>query len=84
MKKGVIKITDSLYRGNYQIASLIFKDFRPTHIEFRQWENNVWYLYGESENFDEIKEGEIVPEYKALITTQPDGNYLCSFTKIKS
>lgn len=69
MRKGYIKITDHLYSNMYDSISELFKYFRPTHIEFRYCENDMWYLYGQSEFFDEIKEGEPVPQYDVSFET---------------
>jgi hypothetical protein len=66
MNKGLIKITDRLYRTRWKEISVIFKDFRPFHIEFRPWENDIWYLYGYSDFFDELKEWENIPEYNLV------------------
>ena len=63
MKRGPIKISDEMYRNEWPLIYIFFKDFRPTHIEFRHWEANTWYLYGESDLFDENIEGEAIPEY---------------------
>jgi len=82
MKKGFFKITDVIYRNDWQIVSLIFKDFRPLHIEFRHWENNVWYLYGESEFFAPVEEGVIPPQYDITVTSNEDGTYTLKYTKV--
>lgn len=69
MNKGFIKISDVLYRNEWPVVSLLFKYFRPTHIEFRHWGNDVWVLYGESSLFEELKEGEKVPQYDVIFRT---------------
>lgn len=69
MNKGLIKITNDLYVNNWALLHVIMKDFRPTHIEFRHWENDIWYIYGVSDMFDELKEGDAVPEYRVIFTT---------------
>lgn len=81
MKRGIIKISDILYKKHWSMIGGIFKDFRPTHIEFRHWENDIWYLFGESELFDEVKEDEKVPEYIVIITSHPDKTYTFKFQK---
>jgi len=63
MNRGVIKISDVLIRNDWDDISGFMKDFRPTHIEFRHWENDIWYFYGVSKKFDPLKEGDAVPEY---------------------
>ena len=70
MRKGFIKITDAIYREQWGFVYPIFKHFRPNHIEFRHWENDIWYFYGECEFFDELKEGQSVPQYDVIINTE--------------
>ena len=68
MNKGFIKITDPIYKQHWNMVAKIMKDFRPFHIEFRPYENDVWYFYGESKKFDHVEEGELIPEYMAIFT----------------
>jgi len=67
-KKGFIRITDQLYKENWLDIAPIFKDFKPFHIEFRPQENDIWYFYGYSEKFEQVNEGERIPEYEVIIT----------------
>jgi len=85
MKKGIIKITDEAYKNCWSAFYLIFKDFKPNHIEFRYWENDLWYFYGTSEFFDELKESEQVPFYIIEITTdvEPNGLKIYKYKFIK-
>jgi hypothetical protein len=82
MKKGYFKITNDLVVGCWVHISSIFKDFRPVHIEFRYWENDLWYFYGISDLFDEILEGEEVPEYKIEMTRDSDHVITYKFIKV--
>jgi len=68
MKKGFIRISKQLYDESYDLISPLFLLFKPMHIEFRHWENDIWYFWGTSEKFDELKEGDAVPGYEVLIT----------------
>ena len=68
MKRGFIKFSKVLYETQWSELYIIFKDFRPTHIELRHWENDVWYMYGVSELFEEVKEGDVVPQYDVIFT----------------
>ncbi len=63
LKRGLIKATDEFVMNNWYDFALVLKDFRITHVEYRHWEGNLWYYYGVSEFFDDIKEGETIPEY---------------------
>jgi len=83
MKKGYIKITDVLIKQLWSDIYVIFKHFRPTHIELRHWENDIWYFYGESELFDELKEGEVVPQYECCFTKLNDGTISYQFDRVK-
>lgn len=82
MKKGFIKATDELLKRDWGNLYIFMKDFRPTHIEFRHWENDVWYFYGVSELFDEIKEGEDIPQYDVLFTMQEDKSLTYEFKRV--
>jgi hypothetical protein len=79
MNKGFIKISDILYREEWDKFYIFMKDFRPTHIEFRHWENDIWYMYGVSAKFKPVKEGEDVPQYDVLFTTHKDGSLTYEF-----
>lgn len=87
MKKGIIRISDDFYQNDFDVVKTIFNSFRPTHIEYRHWDNNIWYLYGESIFFEEVKEGELIPFYSVSIVTdvEPNGlkTYKAKFVKEK-
>lgn len=83
MNKGVIKITDALIKNDWHAIYPIFESFKPTHIEFRHWENDIWYYYGVSEFFDEIKEGESIPQYYIEIETSKSENRPFDFKFIR-
>ncbi len=84
MNKGFIKISNDVYVKMWGTLYIIFKDFRPTHIEFRHWENDIWYFYGTSDLFDEVKEGDIIPQYDVLLTRNEDSAPLTyEFIKMK-
>lgn len=79
MNKGFIKISNQLYTESWSYFYIFMKDFRPTHIEFRHWENDIWYMYGVSDKFRPLKEGEAVPQYDVEFITHPDGSLTCEF-----
>jgi hypothetical protein len=81
MRKGIIKITDDIIKNDWGTLHIFFKDFRPTHIEFRHWENDVWYFYGVSDLFDELKEAESVPFYD-VVFTRIGGSFTYKFNRI--
>jgi hypothetical protein len=82
MNKGFIKISDVLYKEDWSSLYIFMKDFRPTHIEFRHWENDIWYMYGVSEKFDPLKEAEAVPQYDVLFTRQENGTLTYEFKRL--
>jgi hypothetical protein len=63
MNKGFFVISDYVYTECWDDVKIIFNYFRPTYIEFRHWENDKWYFYGESNQFDKVVEGDKIPEY---------------------
>lgn len=79
MKKGIIRISKEVYNECWPVIADIFKDFRPTYIEFRHWENDIWYFYGTSERFEEVEEGFQIPFYEVLFDTV---NKTYSFEKV--
>jgi hypothetical protein len=81
MNKGFIKISNHVYHELWDEIYILFKDFRPTHIEFRHWENDIWYLYGESKFFKPLKEGDAIPQYDVSFTRHNDGSITYQFLK---
>lgn len=69
MKKGIIGISKEIYDHCWTTIADMFKEFKPSHIEFRHWDNDLWYFYGTSERFDEVKEGEQIPFYYVVFDT---------------
>ncbi len=67
-KVGYIKVSNEVLDFSWETFAVIFKDFRPTHIEYRHWENKVWYFYGVSDLFQELLEGQAVPQYDVTFT----------------
>ena len=80
--KGLIKITNELINQDWTTIYVLFEYFRPTYIEFRYWENDIWYFYGVSELFDELKEGENVPHYDVIFTNNKDQKSTIQFKRI--
>jgi len=84
MNKGLIKISDVMYKQDWHILYIFMKDFRPTHIEFRHWENDIWYMYGVSDHFDVLKEGDLVPQYDIVFTKQGNGSLAYKFQRVNN
>lgn len=82
MKRGIIKITEYLYDNNWSEISEIFREFKPSHIEFRHWENGMWYFYGTCEKFEELPEASVVPFYNVIFTRDDKGGYTYRFEKV--
>jgi len=84
MNEGFIKISNELYVNDWERLHVIMKDFRPTHIEFRSWENDIWYFYGVSKKFDKLTLGEFVPQYEVIITEDENKGLTYEFKRITS
>lgn len=82
MNKGLIKISNELYTQHWYIIHVFMKDFRITHIEFRHLENDIWYLYGESDKFEPINEGEKIPQYDVIFTISPGSGVSYEFKRV--
>ena len=82
MNKGFLKISNELYVNDWQQLHIFMKDFRPTHIEFRHWENSIWYMYGVSAMFDELKEGDVVPQYDLIFTQHENKDITYKFKRV--
>jgi len=82
MNKGVIRISKQLYNENYDIVCLIFKDFKPLHIENEHWNIGDYVIYGESYLFDVVKEGEVIPNYTVIFQKIEDDSYIYNFVKL--
>ena len=82
MNKGLVKISNECYVNDWGKLYLFMKDFRPTHIEFRHWENNTWYMYGVSEMFEELKEGDAVPNYNVIFTQHENKTITYKFKRV--
>ncbi len=81
MKKGLIRITRTFYTlENIGLLSIIFSRFIPFEIE-RKWHEESFLLYGESAEFEEVKEGEKIPQYDCLFTRHEDGSHTLEFVK---
>lgn len=83
MNKGYLKISNELYVSQWHEIYVFMKDFRPTHIEFRPWENNTWYLYGVSKMFHELKEGDKVPQYHLFLQRHENKAMTYEFILVK-
>ena len=84
MNKGFIKVSDIIYREAWSDIYIFLKDFRPTHIEFRHWENDIWYLYGVSSKFDPINEGDAIPQHDVMFTKREDGGHDYEFKRVQT
>jgi hypothetical protein len=79
--RGLIKISDIVYSEHWKDLYVFMRDFRPTHIEFRFWDNNMWYMWGVSDKFDALKEGDQIPAYTVEFTRQADGSFTYEFVR---
>ena len=63
-KLGVIRTTDEILRNHNAFVLLALTKFIPVHVEFK----GDWYYTGICNDFDEVKEGESIPNYEVQIT----------------
>ena len=82
MKRGYIKITDELYK-DWELVYPVFKNAKPIHIEFRHWENDMWYIYCEGDIFEELNEGEQIPQYEVIFSDAHKGAFTYTFKRVK-
>lgn len=81
MKLGQIKISDTLIK-DYTLDLLpIMGRFVPIHIEIRPHLRDYVYT-GISEQFEDIKEGDSIPTYDAIMTQHEDKTISVKFEKI--
>lgn len=79
---GLIKITDDLIEENpngvmkYLMSQIIV--IRAEHI---LWNRTVEYI-ALCEQFDEVGEGEVLPEYQAIARRHPDGEITLTFERL--
>ena len=81
-RRGLIKISNEFIEKDWDLIYIFFKDFRPTHIEFRHWKNNTWYYYGVSKLFKELKEAEAIPEYDVIFKRDKNNKLTYKITKL--
>jgi len=81
MRKGFFKISDEMYTKDWDIISLIFKDFRPIHLEFNR-HTNIWVIAGVSDKFDKVREDEPTPQYDIIFTRHPNNEYTYFFERV--
>jgi hypothetical protein len=69
MRKGRIRISEELYENHYDSVKVIFEYVRPIAIEYEYHRNNDYVIWGYSDEFDEVKEGEEIPLYDVTLAT---------------
>lgn len=69
-RRGIIFVSDSIFDENYDAMFLLFSKFVPLYIEHVFYGRN--YI-GVCSEFKEIKEGEVMPTYEAIITKNEKG-----------
>jgi len=76
MKAGKIKISrtyiNDVRRSEISDLYLVFNQFIPVYIQDNPMDEQLIY-WGYSNQFDDIKEGEVVPLYDVILTTNDTG-----------
>lgn len=80
-RKGIIRISKDSYDNCWGLIHMLFKEFKPYHIEFSVYENDMYRFYGYSENFDPLEEGGVIPFYDVIFTLIEEGSYSFRFEK---
>lgn len=81
MRLGIVKISDELYSNNYDSCKVIFEHLRPLNIKFH---HRQWFIKGESQFFDDVAEGDGIPQYIAEITYASGKAILAKFERVNS
>ena len=69
MKKGYIQINDYIYKSQWEnVLFPIFKEFKPFNIIKPNGVSDYWIFEGECDLFDEINDGEKLPQYEVRIS----------------
>lgn len=82
-KGGFIKVSNDIFMGQPNLIREIYKTFYPIHIEYRIWENHIWFLFGYCDYFEEIKNGEKWLQYDVTFTEKEDKSFDLKFTAYK-
>lgn len=65
MKKGIIKVPKSIYIEEYKKCMIdIFVRVVPLEIKYDLFTDR-FIIHGESDHFDSVNEGQVIPEYTA-------------------
>jgi len=81
VRQGIIRMSNDIYQNNWKQIYMMFSEFRPAYIEFRHWDNNTWYFYGQSEHFEAIQEGQSLPFYVVSFIKNEDETVTMKFIK---
>ena len=82
-KLGKFRVTNELIHNNPQKVAEVFHllNLVPVQIQFL-WDRNEFEYIALSSQFDEVKEGSIVPDYDVIISEKEDGELSVSVKKI--
>lgn len=72
MNKGFFKISESLSKDP-QVMAAFFAKFRPIKFDLQLVPYPVYVIVCEHPDFDEWKEGEMMPQYDAECTKDENG-----------
>lgn len=80
-RKGVVRINKRFISGEWECdLSLIFKEIVP--IKISEDYNEVFEYTSLSKHFDELKEGDKIPYYDAIICHERDESATIRFDKV--
>lgn len=82
MKKGIIKIHKDLYIEQYKTSIIhVFARVIPLEIRYDLFTDR-FILFCESDHFDSVKEGEVIPEYTAVFIVKEGVPVFQNFVKL--
>ena len=79
-KRGFIRVSDVIM-WDYEVMTKVYSVFYPFHIEYKHW-MNYFEIYGVCDDFDEIKEGDVVKQYEFTLTRKEDDSLDIKCSKV--
>lgn len=82
MKKGIIRVPKSIYIEDYKKCMIdVFVRVVPLEIKYDIF-TDIFIIHGESDHFDSVKEGQVIPEYTAIFTVKEGVVEFQNFVKL--
>jgi len=74
-KRGLIKVSNPVMH-DHEVMKVIYSEFLPFRIDYEYLgiDTGIFNLYGWCDRFDEIKDGDILPQYDFMLKRSDDGS----------